>query len=405
MEYIFDNGLKLIYKKSNSKLTSICIGLEAGASVEDNVYGLAHACEHMVYKGTKNRSEKQINEELSEIFAFNNAMTNYPYVIYYGTLLEEDLYKGIEIFADILLEPSFSKDGFEEEMDVIKQELNEWDEDLEQYCEDRLFYNAFSNRLKYPIIGRKTDLDKITLDDIKRFYKMYYLPNNTSIAVVTALDFKEVVSLTQNYFGKWEKKELKIIEKRVEKIREKVYYDYKVGVNSSRVEFIFSMQDINFNEMRAFKIFNEFFGEGVNSILFDTLRTKMGLVYDVLTYICYEKYIKLYKIVFNTSKEKVDEAINAIKEALLNIEDYKVQLNKSKRKELIKSIKLKKLFNEEKSIFLAKELAEYDVMFKDSKEYESFLKGMENITEEEIVGVARKVFQSTTIEIINSKEG
>ena len=44
-------------------------------------------------------------------------------------------------------------------------------------------------------------------------------------------------------------------------------------------------------------------------------------------------------------------------------------------------------------------------MFKDSKEYESFLKGMENITEEEIVGVARKVFQSTTIEIINSKEG
>ena len=100
-----------------------------------------------------------------------------------------------------------------------------------------------------------------------------------------------------------------------------------------------------------------------------------------------------------------DIANQEIKEALLNIEDYKVQLNKSKRKELIKSIKLKKLFNEEKSIFLAKELAEYDIMFKDSKQYESFLNGMENITEEEIVGVARKVFQSTTIEIINSKEG
>ena len=43
----------------------------------------------MIYKGTVNRSEKQINEELSNIFGFNNAMTNYPYVIYYGTLLSE----------------------------------------------------------------------------------------------------------------------------------------------------------------------------------------------------------------------------------------------------------------------------------------------------------------------------
>ena len=65
-------------------------------------------------------------------------MTNYPYVIYYGTLLNEDLDNGMEIFSDIIIRPAFPIEGFKEEMDVIKEELNEWDEELEQYCEDQL---------------------------------------------------------------------------------------------------------------------------------------------------------------------------------------------------------------------------------------------------------------------------
>ena len=77
-EYILENNLKLIYKHTESELTSICISIDAGAGVETEKYGIAHATEHMVYKGTKNRTEKEINEDLSNIFGFNNAMTNYP---------------------------------------------------------------------------------------------------------------------------------------------------------------------------------------------------------------------------------------------------------------------------------------------------------------------------------------
>ena len=64
-DYILDNGLKLIYKKSNSELSSIAISLDAGATRDGKVLGVAHVTEHMVYKGTEIRSEQQINEELS----------------------------------------------------------------------------------------------------------------------------------------------------------------------------------------------------------------------------------------------------------------------------------------------------------------------------------------------------
>ena len=120
-EYLLENNLKLIYKKAESELSSICISLDAGAGVEKEKLGVAHATEHMLYKGTLNRNEAQINKELSSIFGFQNAMTNYPYVIYYGTLLNEDLDNGIEIFSDIIMNSAFPVEGFKEEMDVIKE--------------------------------------------------------------------------------------------------------------------------------------------------------------------------------------------------------------------------------------------------------------------------------------------
>ena len=63
-EYIFENGLKLIYKKANSELSSIAISLNAGAGRDGANLGIAHVTEHMVYKGTETRIEKEINREL-----------------------------------------------------------------------------------------------------------------------------------------------------------------------------------------------------------------------------------------------------------------------------------------------------------------------------------------------------
>ena len=143
MEFTLKNNIKLIYKKTTSKLTSMSISIDAGAGKEKDLLGVAHATEHMVYKGTKNRTEDNINKDLSKVFGFQNAMTNFPYVIYYGTMLNEDFEIGTEIFSDIILNPIFPSEGFEEEMKVIIEELKEWDEYLEQFCEDKLFIKFF----------------------------------------------------------------------------------------------------------------------------------------------------------------------------------------------------------------------------------------------------------------------
>lgn len=398
MKTTLNNGIEFYYEKSKSKLTSISIGINAGAALEDNLLGLAHITEHMVYKGTKNRSEDEINRELSNIFGFQNAMTNYPYVIYYGSLLEEDFEKAIELFYDILKNPTFKEKDYLEEREIILQELKEWDEDLEQYCEDRLFYNCYSfNRLKHPIIGREEDIRSIEVSDIIDFHKKYYIPDNIKIAVVSSLDINKALKIVEKYFVNWNKaKAIEIIE-RVEMPKGNIYYNSKKGILNSRIQIIAPINNLDNKEVIAFKIFNEFFGVGVNSILFNELRTKNSLVYDILTNINNENYIKLYKIFFTTAPENVDKTLELINNIINNIDEITKSLTKEKINELVKTIKLKELIKKEQSILVAKDLSINAVMKEENME-------IINVDEIEIIRAAKKVFSEITIEVINPKE-
>lgn len=404
MEVVMNNGIKLIYKKTMSKLTSISISIDAGACKEKEILGLAHATEHMVYKGTEKRSEDIINKELSRVFGFQNAMTNYPYAIYYGTMLNEDFEKAIDIFSDILINPTFNEEGFIEEMNVIKEELREWDEELEQFCEDKLFLNSFQERrIKYPIIGRIKDLEKITISDIKDFYKENYKPENTSIAVVSSLEIKEVIQIIERYFKDWKNHKKSYNEKIIYDIDNfNIYKDIKDGTKGCKVEIIFPIDNLTYDEIKALRIFNEYFGEGVNSVLFNNLRTKNGLIYDVLTKIAYEKYIKLYKITFSTSKENLNKALTIIDECIDYVKNHNLTFSEEDIRDYIKSIKLKKLFREEQNIILAKELSTYSTMFGSYKIYDEELESLEEINNEAILEVAKKVLNNKSIEIIGN---
>ena len=409
-EYVLGNKLKLIYKHTESELTSICISIDAGAGVETEKYGIAHATEHMVYKGTKNRTEKEINEELSNIFGFNNAMTNYPYVIYYGTLLGKDLKKGVDLLSDIILNPSFSDDGFKEEMNVIKEELEEWDEELEQYCEDKLFLNSFnSRRIKYPIIGTKESLENMTLNDIREFYSKYYFPENTSIVVISSVRFDTVKDIVCEYFEKWnlsynkkyDRNELncKNIEYEISKID--IFNDKRDGIKTCKVEIVCPIDELTENEIKALRIFNQYFGEGVNSILYDTLRTKNALIYDVITKIAHENYMKLYKITFSTAEENVNKSIDLVKECIGKLELLEQCLDEKQIEQLIKNFKLKRLFREEQSIVLAKELATYDTMFGDCKIYMDEINELDVLNNKMIFEVGNRILKSLTVQIID----
>ena len=110
----------------------------------------------------------------------------------------------------------------------------------------------------------------------------------------------------------------KKIEYEIPKIE--IFNDKRDGIKTCKIEIVCPIDNLNEKEMKALRIFNQYFGEGVNSILYDTLRTKNGLIYDVITKIAHENYIKLYKITFSTAKENVNKAIALVKECIGKLE-------------------------------------------------------------------------------------
>ena len=120
----------------------------------------------------------------------------------------------------------------------------------------------------------------------------------------------------------------------------------------------------------------------------------------MLTRISNESSIGLYKITFSTAEEKVQEAINLIESIFENLEETLKRLSKKEINSLVKSLKLKRLFNEEQSIRLSNATAMYDVMFGDYNLYLDEIEGLEKINKEDLIIVSNKIFKDKCIEII-----
>ena len=403
-EYILNNGIKLICEKRNIPVTSFCIGFNAGALEEENfAYGTAHAVEHMVFKGTTHRSEREINKEIDEIFGFNNAMTNYPYVIYYGTVNSEDFRKGFEIYSDIVLNPAFPEEGFREEMKVIKEELRDWKEDADQSCEDFLFSNIFSHRrIKELIIGSEESLNKITLNDLTRFYNNYYCPANSVVTVVTSLDLDYVYSIINEVFGFWTRE---AVPRTLEKYEEKktgIFFN-RGNLQGAKLQFCYGIENLNRRETEALKYFNTVFGEGTSSVLYDEVRTEKALAYEVGSHVKGERGIKLFSINISTSRDNIKEAIKAVENSIersrrYNWEDI-VSLEKIKKR-----LDLKESLALERSIELCKKIATSQLMCGDYKHCLGSHNNFE-ISCKDIRETIEKVFQNPSIQIFSSDEG
>ncbi|OOB75873.1 peptidase M16 [Clostridium haemolyticum] len=401
-KHIFNNGVQLYYVKREGNISSFCIGFDAGALVENKYNrGIAHAVEHMVFKGTKTRNEDEINKMLDRIFGFNNAMTNYPYAIYYGTTLSSDFNKGFQLYSDILINPTFPKEGFKEEIHVILEELKEWKDDAYQECEDELFYNAFKKRrIKDLIIGDKKSIENITLSDIKNFYDKHYAPQNCVISVVSSMEFQEILKIVDDNFGEWKNnynfKYKDIYEKNVPGVFCKIRND----INGAKIQYCFPIHNLSNEEIKALKIFNFKFGEGTSSILFDEIRTKNGMAYDISSSIKNEKGIKLFMITLGTSVDKIEKAIELINKSIYSIKSIEGTFNEDNIKDIVKSINLKKELALEKSIEVCKKITTNKIMFNSVDDvFDEFMKDI-LIDEEKIIDTACKVLKNPTIQIL-----
>jgi predicted Zn-dependent peptidase len=401
---LFKNGIKFIYKFKGGDISSFCAGFEAGALNEEKFkMGTAHAVEHMISKGTHTKSEADINCGLSEIFGFENAMTNYPYTVYYGTCLSESFRQAIEFYSDILINPSFPERGFKEEIDIICQELKEWKDDSEASCEAQLFENCFSSsRIGELIIGNEESVRSITPSDVKSFYNQYYFPQNLVISVVTSLSFEETLDIFECYFGGWNRKSsvFNTPGVRMKRVNTPGVFIARQNIQSAKIEYCFNCDMLKPRELYALKLFSLEFGEGSNSMLFKVLRTENGICYDVSSSIEMGAGIKLFIIKLGTSHENTKNAMRLIEDLIADVKADQYNITQNKINKLVKRYKLLKALKYEKSIQMAFKMTTHELML---HEWPDNLI-TEDISETDISLIINKVLVNPSVQILTNSD-
>lgn len=204
-EFKLDNGMKVVVQEDHRAPVVVSqVWYKVGSSYEHNgVTGISHVLEHMMFKGTK----KHPPNEFSRIIAANggkeNAFTGQDYTAYFQQLEKDKLEVSFELEADRMRNLTLPEEEFKKEVQVVMEERRLRTEDEPQSLTyERFNAVAFtSSPYQYPVIGWMNDLQHMTVQDLRRWYEMWYAPNNATLVVVGDVDPQRVLALAKKHFG------------------------------------------------------------------------------------------------------------------------------------------------------------------------------------------------------------
>ncbi|RLF03656.1 MAG: insulinase family protein [Thermoprotei archaeon] len=200
---VLDNGLKLLVREDHTAPVVTCwLAYRVGSRNErPGITGISHFVEHMLFRGV-GRFKDEIDRLVSSRGGHLNAFTSEDATIYYETLPSNSLRLALEVEAERMSNAVFNEEVVEKERGVILSER----EMAENYPQYQLWELVRATALiahpyRWPVVGWKSDIESITVDDLKEYYRTYYRPSNAVLVVVGDVDAGKVLEEVEELFG------------------------------------------------------------------------------------------------------------------------------------------------------------------------------------------------------------
>ncbi len=204
-EFRLANGLQVIVREDHRAPVVVSqLWYKVGSSYErPGLTGLSHALEHMMFKGSSKLGPGESSRILRELGAEENAFTSDDYTAYYQVLARDRLEVALEMEADRLASLALPAEEFVREIEVIKEERRLRTEDNPSALAWERFKTAAYPATGYrnPTIGWMSDLERMTVDDLRAWHLDWYSPNNATLVVVGDVTVDEVRSLVERHFA------------------------------------------------------------------------------------------------------------------------------------------------------------------------------------------------------------
>ncbi len=312
------NGL-LVLTESMQHMRSVSMGVWIGTGSRDEQpteNGLSHFVEHMVFKGTKTRSAKQIARETDAIGGNLDAFTGKETICFNVKVLDQNVPAALDILADLVLNPTFSADDIAREQSVVLEEIK-MDEDNPDYLVHEIHTAGFwkNDPLARSILGTAKTVSSFDESAVRGFHQARFVPENMTVSAAGNLQHEEMIAQITRYFGMLAPASKDTLARfpaptatphitlRNKKSLEQV--QICLGVPAPKVDT---------PDRYALYLFNSILGGGMSSRLFQSVREDAGLAYSIYSELSPYRDTGALSVYAGTSIEKTREMIRLIVE-------------------------------------------------------------------------------------------
>lgn len=283
-----DNGVRIVTEQVDSRVVSVGIWVEVGSRDEHDLNnGCAHFVEHMFFKGTGRRSAQQIARELDVLGGMSNAFTSNETTCFYATVLDDQLPRLADLFADIFLHSAFAADEVDREREVILQEINMVEDTPDDHIHE-LFNQQLWGRhpLGNTVLGPREVVGALSARHLVEYVRRFYRPERVLIAAAGNVRHEAFCAL-------WEKAFADFPPARAGKAPQRTTPEPLAPqrlVHTKQLEQVHMVlgtygRSIAAAERYTFFLLNILLGGNMSSRLFQEIREKRGLAYSVYSYL------------------------------------------------------------------------------------------------------------------------
>ncbi len=389
---ILPNGIKVIsetipYVKSFSLGFWFNVG-SRDENLQNN--GITHFIEHMLFKGTKKRSAKRIADDIESSGGYLNAFTSKENTCYYGRGLGNHLEKTFDVLSDMIQFPAFKSNEIKKESSVVIDELHDIEDNPEELIFDKFEEIIFDgNSLSLPIIGTENNLKKFNQIDLFNFVKQKYGFNRLIIAASGAVEHSNLLKLADIFIKKdlgnstlrrkhnhisGQPSRLEVIEKEIQQVHAiigRATYGYN-------------------NEKRTIaSVLSQILGEGSSSRLFQSVRERNGIAYQVNSFLNSFFDVSAFGVYFSTNDKMMDKALSIVLKEFKKLRDTKIsdrELKKAKE-----SIKGNLWLSLESTSNRMIRMAQSELYFNRIRSTDEVIKNIDAVTRENILEAANEL--------------
>src|SRR5699024_4331830 len=264
-----------------------------------------HFLEHMLFKGTENRTAKQIAEAFDSIGGQVNAFTSKEYTCFYARVLDTYKEHALEVLTDMLFHSTFLEEELEREKKVVMEEIKMYDDTPDDHVHDLLSKASFGNHpLGRPIIGTEKQIQSFTKQTLTDYMETHYTAENIVVSIAGNVKPDFIEKIEARFSGLQRKgKKPNIVRpifrsEAITKSKETEQAHLCLGYEGLAVDD---------SKLTAMLLINSVLGGGMSSRLFQEVREKQGLAYSVFSYHLTYLDSGLLTIYAGTKKEQLDQ--------------------------------------------------------------------------------------------------